>query len=103
VADNLASRFAGEAAGNLLRRPASGEPVKDGLAQAIVPFKPGAGPAPRSGLLLGIVRPIADLCAAGTLQLARNRRRLAIHSCSDLPDRLPGFAKPGNRTAFLDR
>jgi hypothetical protein len=46
---------------------------------------------------------VANFAAAVPLQLAGNRRRLAIQSCSNLPDRLPGFMKPGNRTALLKR
>src|SRR5690606_39878529 len=41
------------------------------------------------------------MAAAVALQLPRDARWRAIQSCSDLPERLPGFAKPGNRTALL--
>ena len=92
-----------EAAGDLFWRPALGKPVEDSLAQAIVAFEPGATPAPGVGLGLGIGWPVADMSTAVALQLAGDGRRLAIQSCSDLADRLPGFAKPGNRTPFLER
>ena len=103
VADDPVPGLAGKAACDLLGRPAFCEAVEDGPAQGVVTLQPGAGPAPGLGLRLRIGGPVTDLGTGVALQLARDRRRLAIQSCSDLPDRLPGFMKPGNRTAFLDR
>src|SRR3546814_8033129 len=83
--------------------PILGEPVEDSLAQSIVAVQPGAGPAPGLGPGLRIGGLITDLGTGVALQLACDRRRLAIQSCSDLPDRLPVFMKTGNRAAFRDR
>ena len=53
--------------------------------------------APKGHAALWLRRPWRKL-----LQLARDGRRLAIHSCSDLPDRLAGFAKAGNGAALFE-
>ncbi|MEG3086628.1 hypothetical protein U1739_04585 [Sphingomonas sp. PB4P5] len=103
MADDAMAGLISQAPADLLGRPACGKPVENGFAQGIVAIEPGAVPAPRLGLRLRIAGPIADLRAAVALQLARDCRRLAIQSCSDLPLRLPGFMKPGNRTSFLER
>jgi hypothetical protein len=55
------------------------------------------------GLRLRIAGAVANPGTGIALQLTRDGRRLAIQRCSDLPDRLPGFMKPGNRTPFLKR
>src|SRR5690606_6073725 len=98
-----AAFFLSKTPSHLLGRPPLGEPVEDGLPQSLVAVHPGAGPAPGLGLRLSIGGLATDFGARVAPQLARDGRRLAIHSCSDLPDRLPGFMKPGNRTAFLHR
>src|SRR5690606_37140287 len=90
------------ATGHLLGGMTRAEPAEHCVPQVVVAFQPPARPVPCLRLLLGIARPIADLRSAVPLQLARNRRWLAIQSCSDLPDRLPGFMKPGNRAALLE-
>ena len=103
VADDLVAGLAGKTTTDLLGRPAVGKTIEDRLAERIVALQSCTRPTPGIGLLLGITRSIADLGTAVALQLAGDRRRLAIQSCSNLPDRLPGFAKPGNRTPFLER
>jgi hypothetical protein len=103
VADNPAAGVEGEAAADLLGRPAVGHFFEDGLAQGVVAIEPRARPAPRRGLLLGVGGAVADLGALVAPQLPGDGRRLAIQSCSDLPDRLPAFMKAGNLTPFLDR
>src|SRR3546814_5184972 len=103
VADDLIARFAGEAARHLFGRPARREPVEHLPTQGIIAVQPGAGPAPGFGLRLRIGGLVTDLGARVAPQLARDGRRLAIQSCSDLPDRLPVFMKTGNRTALPKR
>src|SRR3546814_6496676 len=73
-------------------------PVEHLPTQGIIAVQPGAGPAPGFGLRLRIGGLVTDLGARVAPQLARDGRRLAIQSCSDLPDRLPVFMKTGNRT-----
>src|SRR3546814_11708392 len=101
--DLPAAFFLGQTPRHQLGRPALGEPVEDSLAQSIVAVQPGAGPAPGLGPGLRIGGLITDLGTGVALQLARDRRRLAIQSCSELPDRLPVFMKTGNRAAFRAR
>ena len=91
----------GEAAGDLLGRPPGGQPLQHQGAQIGVTLEPGARPAPGLAQLLRIVRPIADLRAAVALHLTRDGRRLAIQSCSDLPERMPGGEKLGNPEAIF--
>jgi hypothetical protein len=88
---------------HLLGRPAPGEPIQHLVAQGIIAFQPRSGPAPGIGLRLRKGGLVTDLDARVALQLARDRRRLAIQSCSDLPERLPVFMKTGNRAALLKR
>src|SRR3546814_8828436 len=97
MADDLVSNIAREAPRHLLGRPALREPVEDSLAQGIVALQPGSGPAPGIGLRLRIGGLVAHLGAAVALHLARDGRRLAIQSCSALPDRLPVFMKTRDR------
>jgi hypothetical protein len=61
-----------------------------------------AVPAPGKSLLVGISRLVADLCPGVPLQLASDCRWRAIHSCRDLADRLPSFAKLGNRASLVE-
>lgn len=75
--------------------------TKDQLAEIGVALEARALPAPGAGLLLGIGRSLADLCAAFALQLARDCRWRAIQSCGDLADRLPGLEKLGNRASLV--
>src|SRR3546814_17892007 len=89
MADDLVSNIAREAPRHLLGRPALREPVEDSLAQGIVALQPGSGPAPGIGLRLRIAGLLAHLGAAVPTHLARDRRRQAIQSCSDLPAWLP--------------
>src|SRR3546814_3948613 len=77
--------------------------VCSSVLQGIIAVRLGAGPAPGFGLRLRIGQLVTDLGARVAPQLARDGRRLAIQSCSDLPDRLPVFMKTGNRTALLKR
>src|SRR3546814_1453480 len=102
MADDLVSNIAREAPRHLLGRPALREPVEDSLAQGIVALQPGSGPAPGIGLRLRIGGLVAPLGADVALHLARDGRRLAIQSCSDLPDRLHGLMKKGNRPGLPD-
>ena len=101
MTDDLVPFFAGKASGDLLGRPATGKAIKNCVTQGIIAFEPGTCPAAGRGLCLSIGWLVANFAAAVPLQLAGNRRRLAIQSCSNLPDRLPGFMKPGNRTALF--
>jgi hypothetical protein len=101
MADNGHVLLTGEPSRYLFWRPTAFEMIQHKRAQDIVAFEPRAVPAARPGLLFGISWPVADLNAAIALQLARYARRRAIQSCSDLPDRLPVFAKTGNRAPLL--
>lgn len=52
---------------------------------------------------LGIGRLVADLAAAVTLHLPRDRRWRAIQSCRDLPDRAAIGLKAGNLASVFQR
>ena len=103
VADAGFGLLAGEAAGDLLGRPALPETVEDEAAEAFVSFELGALPAARPGLLLGVCGVVPDLASGIALELASNGRWRAIQSCRDLPDRPPLLLKAGNAAAILDR
>jgi hypothetical protein len=103
MADDPMALLMGQAPRNLFGRPSASQSVQHLFPQAIVTLEPRSGPAPGIGLRLRIGGLITDFGTGVALQLARDGRRLAIQSCSDLPDRLPVFMKTGNRTAFLDR
>ena len=61
------------------------------------------GPSSHPAPLLGISGATVDLAAAAALQLSRDRRWRAIHSCRNLPDRLSNVAKLDNRVALGER
>jgi hypothetical protein len=86
-----------EPAGGQLRRAAALEVIEDGFAQLGLAFETRPRPAPRSGLLVGIGRLIAELAAAVAVQLTSDRRWRAIQSCRNLPDRAPFGLKAGYR------
>src|SRR5487761_985393 len=97
VADDRATLFAGEPAGDLLRRPAAAQALEhDGLERKIAQ-QLGTAPAAGFGLLAGKARLVVDRAAAVSLQLPSDARWRAIQSCRNLPDRLPGRATLGNR------
>ncbi|OKO74135.1 hypothetical protein AC629_35615 [Bradyrhizobium sp. NAS80.1] len=73
VGDHSAAIVAGEPACDLFRRPALSETLQHRAAQAGLPVEARACPAPRSCLLLGIARLVADLPASIALQLTRDR------------------------------
>ena len=87
VADRREIGIVSCAARDLLGRPSLPEAVENVLAQGIVAVELAAGPSPGPGLLLGEDRFVGVFGGAVALQLAGDRRRLAIQSCSDLPDR----------------
>ena len=103
VADDMAAILAGQPAGHLLGRPPQGQAMEHEIAQLAVALQTRTRPASSLRLLVGITRFVADLLATIALQLARDRRCRAIHSCSDLPERLPVFMKTGNRAALFQR
>jgi len=103
MADGGTVRLARHAAGDLLGRPALGEVAEHEAAQRRVAFELRSGPAAGLRLLMGVARLVADLGAMVALQLSRDRRWRAIQSCRDLPDRLPVFAKTGNRASLVQR
>jgi hypothetical protein len=73
VGDHLATVLAGQAAGDLLGRPALAKAFQHRAAQAGLPFEARARPAPRSHLLLGIAGSVTDLNAPIAVQLPRDR------------------------------
>jgi len=101
VADHGAPGLAGQATGDLLGRPAFGEPLKHCAAQLRFSFEARARPAPRSRLFLGVTGFVTDVTAAIALELARDGRRRAIQSCRDLPDRAANGLNSGNLTPLL--
>jgi len=101
VADDPSAGITGEAAGDLLRRPAALEAVEHAIAQALIALQARSRPTSGLCLLIGVARLVADLSTAVALQLARDRRWLAIQSCRDLPDRAPIGLKPGNLAPVL--
>jgi len=102
MADRRGGVLLAQAAGDLLGRPAEPKLAKHQPAQPGVALQARACPAPGAGLFVGITRPVADLCTAVALQLARDCRWRAIQSCRDLADRLPSFAKLGNRASLCE-
>ena len=102
MADRRGGVLLAQAAGDLLGRPAEPKLAKHQPAQPGVALQARACPAPGAGLFVGITRPVADLCTAVALQLARDCRWRAIQSCRDLADRLPSFAKLGNRASLVE-
>src|SRR4051794_33518242 len=81
-------------ADHFLRRPALAQATQHLLAKLVVAIQLRSRPASRRRLLLGVARPITlrpGARARVALQLTRDRRRLAIQSCSDLPDRAAVF------------
>jgi hypothetical protein len=103
VADDLAAGLAGQPSGHLLRRPALRQAVENSAPQGGLPFQARARPAPRSGLLLGVTRLVADLAAAITPYLTRDGRWRAIQSCRDLPERAAFALKAGNLASLVQR
>ena len=87
VGDDALAGLAGQAAGDLLGGPALREAGEDAVAPGGVAVEAGAAPAAGAGLLVGIPRLVALSAGPVAGQLAGNGRRLAIQSCSDLPDR----------------
>ena len=73
VGDHLAPVLAGQAAGDLLGRPAPAKTLQHRAAQDGLPCEASARPAPRSRPLLGIDRLVADLDAPIAAQLPRDR------------------------------
>src|SRR6185295_18174968 len=102
IADDGPGVFAGQASGDLLGRPAAGEPVQDEGLQVGIAQQPAAAPAPGFGLLAGIGGLVGERAAAIAFQLPRDARWRAIQSCRDLPDRFPGSAAAGNLAPFLE-
>src|SRR6266853_4912785 len=101
VRDNALGTLAGEPAGDLFGRPAAGQAFQHQGSQRVIAFQARSRPSPSACLLLGVSGLVAELGATVSLQLARDRRWRAIHSCRDLPDRLPGATKLGNLAALL--
>jgi hypothetical protein len=84
VADDRAAAIAGEAATDLLGRPAIGHAAQDLLAQRIVALEPRSRPAAGGGLLLGVGRAIADLeplLRFSSLEMADGWRSRAAAIC----------------------
>ncbi|MGY2990969.1 hypothetical protein ACVI1K_008316 [Bradyrhizobium sp. USDA 4508] len=73
VGDHLAPVLAGQPASDLLGRPAAAKALQHRAAQAGLPFEASARPAPRSHLVLGIARLVADLAPPIAPQFPRDR------------------------------
>ena len=102
VADRCGGFLLAQPAGDLPGRPAALKLAKHEPAQLGVVLQARAVPAPGTSLLVGISRLVADLCPGVPLQLASDCRWRVIHSCRDLADRLPSFAKLGNRASLVE-
>ena len=87
VGDEGAVGLASQAAGDLLGRPALLEACEDTVAQLGIAIEAGAAPAAGVGLLIGIAGLVAQRGGAVAGQFSSDGRRLAIQSCSNLPDR----------------
>ena len=74
---------------HLLRRHPSLQSSKHHLPQLSVTLQPGPPPSPRPRPLVRIHRLVSLSPRPVPTQLPSNRRWRAIHTCSDLPDRLP--------------
>ena len=103
VRDNRRATLAGEPTDHLFGRPAAGQAIQHQGSQRLIALQARACPPPSAGLLLGISGFVAELGATVALQLARDGRWRAIHSCRDLPDRSPIGTKLGNVAALLQR
>jgi hypothetical protein len=101
--DRFATLFAGQPADDLFRGTAVGETVQNQFAQFRMALQAGTAPVPGPGPIGGIDGPVSNRGPLVALHLARDRRWRATQSCSDLPFRLPGFMKPGNRTSLFQR
>jgi hypothetical protein len=78
------------------------ETGKDDMAQLGDALEPGALPAPRAGLLVGVGGLVANLAAFIAFYLARNGRRRAIQICRDFADRAAFGVKAGNLAPLLE-
>ena len=102
MADHGLAVFAGQASGDLLGRPAAGQPVEDLGLKVGIAQQPAPAPAPGFGLLASIGRLVGGRAAGVARQLPRDARWRAIQSCRNLPDRLPADATAGNLAPFLE-
>ncbi len=93
--------FPSQATSNLFRRVPVRQAFQHHFAQFRLPRQTRTAPTTRPSLILRVDRPVADLGTSVAFQFPAERRCRAIHSCSDLPTRLPGFLKPGNRTPLF--
>ncbi len=94
--------LAGQATGHLLGRPALLEAGEDARAQGRIKVEPGAAPAARAGLLVGIARLVALRARPIALKLPSQRRWRAIQTCSDLLDRVADGVASGQFTAVFN-
>jgi hypothetical protein len=101
VADDGSAMFFGEAACDLLGRPAFSQAHEDGASELVVSFEAGSFPASSPSLLVSVAGLISDELSGITLYLASDRRCLAIQSCRDFPYGAALGTKAGNLAAFV--
>ena len=90
VGDEGSASFPSQATGDLLWRPTALKATKNRVAQVSVPVQFGTAPATSPGLVVGVSRVVALLTGAVPVQLPRNCRCRAIHTCRDLA---PGVSR----------